>query len=227
MMAATVMGNGAYPAEPIGAAVAAHGGLVQVDVVLAGVTPLIHNAMPVEVLLALRDKEKKPRMAAKPALRDEAAAKVHRFPDGRPHVPLNALWGTLINAGQFVRLDGKRQVSTAKKTILPGMLTVLSTELPLTLHDGRTPAPWEVDIQQGRNPNGGEAVCLVRPRFDEWQFACTLEVDQEQMSLPLARQLVDIAGRRVGLLEYRPACRGTFGRFHVVTWNVVGTAATV
>lgn len=101
------------------------------------------------------------------------------------------------------------------------MLAVLDTEVPLALHDGETPSTWEVDIQQGRNPNGGEAVCLIRPRFDEWQFSLTIEVDQDQMPLGMARELIDIAGKRIGLLDFRPQRKGIYGRFQVVGWDVL------
>jgi hypothetical protein len=219
------IGNGGAPNEPVGVEVARHRGLVQVRIVFQGLTPLLMNAMGVDQLLAIRDKEKAPKTAARPSLREEAESKLHRLPDGRPHVPAKCLYACLINAGQFVRLDGKRQITTEKKTILPGMLTLASRQVPLTLHDGLSPAPWEVDIQQGRNPNGGEAVCIVRPRLDEWQFECAVEVDQRQMPLPMARQLVEIAGRRIGLLEYSPRHKGTYGTFVVVNWEVVPPVA--
>lgn len=218
-------GNGlAAPPEAIPPEVARYAGLVRVRMTLQGVTPLMMNAMSVDELLNIRSKKKAARTAAKPSLREEAESGLHRLPDGRPHVPVNCLYGTFINAGQFIRLDGKRQVSTAQRTILPGMLSLLDTELLLFRHDGVTAAAWEIDIRQGRNPNGGEAVCLVRPRFDEWQFDCTIEVDQEQMPLPMARDLVDIAGRRIGLLEYSPRRKGIFGRFNVARWEVIPTA---
>lgn len=211
--------NGVGTPESIPPAVASHTGLVQVRIVFNGMTPLLMNAMSEEQLLAMRDKVKKPKTAARPSLRDEAASKIHQLPDGRAIIPLQAMYATFINAGQFIRLDGKRQITTEKKTILPGMLTILDKEIPLVKCGTRQKSTWEVDIQQGRNPNGGEAVCLVRPRFDDWSFSLTIEVDQLQMPLSMARELVDLAGKRIGLLEYHPQRKGTFGRFEVVQWT--------
>ena len=214
--------NGDYASEPIGPQVAQHGGLIEVRAILQGVTPLLMNAMSEQQLLDIRGRVKPSKTAAKPSLREEAESKLHRMPDGRPHIPIHVLMSCLINAGQFIRLDGKRQVSTAQKTILPGMLTILDAELPLFVPGKpEESATWEVDIQRGRNPNGGEAVCLVRPRFDHWALECGLEIDQAQMPLPMARELVETAGKRVGFLEFRPQCKGTFGRFAIVNWEVV------
>lgn len=211
---ATTLERAAKTQRAEGPAVRENGGLVLVHATLSGVTPLLFNAMSQEQLLAIRDKIKPARNAAKPSPRDEANGKVHRMPDGEPHVPVAMLMSCLIGAGQFVRLDGKKQVSTAKSTVLPGLLTIEDRWLPLR------PPTWEVDIAQGRNPNGGEAVCIIRPRFDEWSFDLTLSVDQRQIGVAVIRDLVDIAGNRVGLGDFRPKCKGTFGRFSVTRWVI-------
>lgn len=191
-----------------------NGGMVLVRARVEGITPLLFNAMSMQQLLNMRDKVKAPKNAPKPTPREEADSKVHRMPDGDPHVPVTMAMSCFIAAGQFCRLDGKRQVSTAKSTVLPGLLTIEDRYLPLT------PKAYEVDVQQGRNPNGGEAVCIVRPRFDEWGFDLTLKVDQSEIALATIRELVDIAGNRIGLGDFRPKCKGTFGRFTVVRWEV-------
>lgn len=216
----TAVSNGTYASEKIGSEVEKHGGLVVVHVVVEGITPLMMNAMSQEQLLKIRDKVKAPKTAAKPTPREEANSKAHVLPDGRPHVPGKCLLACLINAGQFVRLDGKRQISTEKKTVLPSMLTLLSKEIPLVIPGTKNPSTWEVDIQQGRNPNGGEAVCIVRPRFDQWSLVFDIEVDQSLMPLSMARDLIDIAGRRIGLMEFTPRRKGTFGCFRVTKWEI-------
>lgn len=34
------------------------------------------------------------------------------------------------------------------------------------------------------------------------------------------REIVDTAGRRIGLLDYRPETKGPFGRFMVTAWKM-------
>lgn len=199
-----------------------NGGLVRVRVHLHHETPLLMNAMSQEQLLAIRDRVKGSKTAAKPTVKEEAGSKVYRLADGRPCMPTKNLYSCFIGAGQYVRLDGKRQVSTAKSTVLPGMLCIEDVELPLFHPQSDDAADWQVDLQQGRNPNGGEAVCIVRPRFDQWEIRCVLEIDQEQMPLSMAANLVAIAGRRMGLGDGRPQRKLTFGRFRVSRWEVLG-----
>jgi hypothetical protein len=76
-----------------------------------------------------------------------------------------------------------------------------------------------VDIQQDVNPNGGQAVCIVRPRFDVWRFNVELEIDLNQVSLQLVRKIIDTAGRRCGLGDFRPRNKGTFGQYVVGKWE--------
>lgn len=211
--------NGAYAATVDESRPKPSTGIVALEVTLTGASPLLMNAMSQEQLLDIRNKVKKPKNAAKPSPKDEAQEKVYRTADGTPCVPSRMLYACLIGAGQYVRLDGKRQVSTATKTILPGMLLLLDFELPLFVPGESDKATWETDIQQGRNPNGGEAVCVIRPRFDQWEVRATLELDQDQMPMSMARELIDRAGRMVGIGDFRPQRRGSFGRFVVTSWN--------
>ena len=37
----------------------------------------------------------------------------------------------------------------------------------------------------------------------------------------LVRQMLERAGKMVGLGDYRPQCKGPFGKFHIVDWNLL------
>ena len=193
----------------------AHTGIVQLKVTLRGVSPLLMNKIDEATLLNLRRPGgKRAKTAERPELpRDEAATKVYITRDGHPYLPTENMLACLIAAGQFVRLDGKRQVSTAKSTTLPAFLS-LDDELLLLKGEHQ----WETDIRPGRNPNGGEMVCLVRPRFDAWEFDVNCTVDLDEISMALVRQLFDTAGKRIGLGDFRPSRKGPFGKFSVIGW---------
>lgn len=195
--------------------------LLNVTVFARGITPLLMNRVTEETLLGLRDKTKKAKNAPRPEdPREEAEPKVHRLADGRPHLPIGALFASLVEAGKYVRLDGKRQVSTASSTILPAFMSIESKTLPLVNHLDKKGAAWEVDMQPGKNPNGGELVCIVRPRFDVWAFEANILIDTKEISENQIRTLWDYAGRRVGLLDFRPQRKGTYGQFVVDRWEV-------
>jgi hypothetical protein len=208
--------------EPVGSHADADGGLVMVEVTMTGRSPLLMNPMAGDDLLKLWDKSgKKAKNAERPTLREAAESRLYRTNDGWLYVPSKCLMACLIGAGQYIRLDGKRQVSTAKSSTLPGILSIHDHYLRLYKPGTDETPTWEVDVQQGRNPNGGEAVALVRPRIDEWEMRTTIEADVSQLSMRLIRELFDIAGKRMGLLDFRPQKKGTYGQFNINRWAVV------
>jgi hypothetical protein len=168
---------------------------------------------------------KKAKTAPRPERsRDEAEPKLYVTKDGKPYLPTENIFSCLVAAGQSVRLDGKRQMSTAKSTVLPAYLALLDQFVPLLDPDAPDRAPtWEVDMRQGRNPNGGEAVCIVRPRFDRWAFVLNVEIFEEEIAESVIRDLFDKAGSRIGLGDFRPARKGPFGRWTINRWQRTDT----
>lgn len=202
-----------------------------IKIVVKGTTPLLMNRMSEDTLqkLLLGPTAKGSKTRQRPAsTRDEATGKVYTTSDGKPYLPAENLLACLIEAGKFVRLDAKRQVSTAKATLLPAFLTLNDKFLLLLNPEKPGEAPtWEVDLRQGKNPNGGEAVCICRPRFDVWGFEADVQIDTDEIPEATIRTLWDHAGKRVGLGDFRPQRRGMFGQFRVDRWEAVdGTGNT-
>lgn len=199
------------------------------QIVLKGIgAGLLQNRMTESELLDLRDKtRKKSSSATKPSLFDEAKGKIHNDADGDPCIPAEMLMPTLINAGVFIRLDKKRQLSTAKSTLLPGLL-VLEDHSYKLLEPSDEPdftkwglAPWHYETRKGVNPNGAEAVCIVRPLFEKWAIVVTCMLDTDELPEDTFRKLFDLAGSRVGIGDFRPARKGTFGMFIVQRWEKI------
>jgi hypothetical protein len=195
--------------------------MLLVSVKCRGTSPLLMNRMSESTLEGLRTKAKKPKAANvghTSTPRQDAEPKVY-VRDGVPIWPGENLMSCLIAAGVFVRLDAKRQISTGKGTILPGLMSMLDFVLPLVDPDTDKPCAWEPDIRKGTNPNGAEAVCIVRPRFDRWAFRCRIEIDDAEIGENAIRNLWDLAGRRIGLGDFRPSRKGIFGQFCVESWE--------
>jgi hypothetical protein len=195
--------------------------IVEVD--CRGTSPLLLNKMDESTLEALRTKTKKSKTAnvgSTVTPREDAERKLYTN-EGGPYIPGINLMACFIEAGKFIRLDGKRQITNAKATVLPGLMTLLTSSAPLKVPDTDKAATWEADVQQGRNPNGGEAVAICRPRFDEWSFSFSIDIDEAEIGENTIRELIDKAGRRVGIGDFRPQRKGIFGQFVVERWDRV------
>ena len=187
---------------------------LRVQIAIEGNRPLMFNRMSEETLEGLRTKEKKPKTAPRDDLRGEASKKLYLTTDTkRPFIPDHMLWSCLVAAGQFVRLDGKRMMSTAQSTVLPSFCRLEDSHCLIT------PEKWEVDMRPGRNPNGGEGICIVRPRFDKWSITFTLRIWSKKIDEQRIRELVDVAGSCRGLGSFAPIHKGTYGTFDVLRWD--------
>jgi hypothetical protein len=196
--------------------------MILIRVKCRGTSPLLMNRMSEDTLEGLRTKAKKPKnkdVGKTSTRREDAEPKVYLSKAGAPVIPGENLMSCLIAGGVFIRLDAKRQVSTGKATLLPGLLTLLDTQLQVVDPDTGKPATWDPDTRKGTNPNGNEAVCIVRPRFDRWAFVAKIEIDDSEIGENAIRNLWDLAGRRIGLGDFRPSRKGIFGQFVVECWD--------
>lgn len=144
--------------------------------------------------------------------REQAEPKLYTGPNGKPVIPSANLLRAMIDAGTFVKA-GKSKVSTARSSMVPAGISITEVDLPLT------PSNWEVDSRSVVIPSTGGRIMCQRPRFDVWRLSGTLDVDTDMFSEGMARELLDLAGQRVGLGDFRPARRGPFGRFRVDQWK--------
>ena len=90
-----------------------------------------------------------------------------------------------------------------------------TTQVPLGTKD------FEVDSRSVVSPATGGRIMAHRPRLDEWSLSFTLEVDEDMFSAEFVRLVVDDAGRKIGLGDFRPDRKGPFGKFVVTGWKVI------
>ena len=138
--------------------------------------------------------------------------------DGAVIIPQPNLFACIIAAGKFFKA-GKSKVTTMKTSLIPACVAFSDTEFPLE-HDG-----WQVDTRAVRIPATGGRIQRHRPLFDKWAVGFTCTLDTDEMSEKLFREIVDAAGSKIGLGDFRPETKGPFGRFAVVSWEELGDEA--
>ncbi len=65
-----------------------------------------------------------------------------------------------------------------------------------------------VVVQRSRHPR-------TRAKFDEWGVTFIVEADDEQVDQSQLESWLDIAGRRIGIGDWRPEKSGVYGRFEM------------
>jgi hypothetical protein len=127
--------------------------------------------------------------------------------------PQPNLFRCIIDAGTFFKA-GKSKVTTQKTSLIPACVEVVGIEIPIEHKD-----PWEVDARAVRIPSTGGRILYYRPSFNDWRLSFTLSIDNDLISTKLVREIIDAAGKRIGLGDFRPANKGPFGKFVVVSWQ--------
>ena len=77
---------------------------------------------------------------------------------------------------------------------------------------------YEIDSRPVVVPATKGRIVRHRPRLDQWSLSFVVEYDPTLLTANQLRQVVDDAGSRVGLLDFRPERKGPFGRFQVAHW---------
>lgn len=182
-------------------------------VMIEGLTPLLMNRFTEENEVAVSSGTRTSLRGEKGTPRDQAQKKIYADKDGAIYIPGSNIYACIIAAGQFHKA-GKRQLTTQKTSLIPAGVMVSEVVCPL-ICDG-----WEVDSRSVVIPSTGGRIMCHRPRVDKWKISFTLEIDDTVFSPSLVRAIVDDAGKKIGLGDFRPARKGPFGRFVVSEWKV-------
>ena len=143
----------------------------------------------------------------RPGPEEDAAKRLYALPDGTPYFPAENLRQSVITGAGREKI-GRRAASTdmaAALLIEPHALTLEGT--------------WVVDERPVVIPSTKGRIKRFRPRFDAWTISGTLKFDEQLVDEKLTRRCVDNAGNYVGIGDFRPAKKGPYGRFKVVSWS--------
>lgn len=143
---------------------------------------------------------------------EQAESRLYKDEYDQPVIPGPNLFACIIAGGKFFK-SGKSKVTTMKSSLIPACATISEIVIPIESTGG-----WQVDTRPVRIPSTGGRILRHRPMFQDWRLSFSVEIDESVMGVRLFREIVDAAGSRVGLGEFRPDCKGPFGKFVIVSW---------
>ncbi len=189
--------------------------IIHIQLTVEGVTPLILNRFSDEAQKSATDGTSSATNGDRGTPQDQAAKRLYWSADNKLLVvPASNLLACITEGGKYFK-NGKKQVTTQKYSLIPAVATIEGVDIRIEHKQ-----PWRVDARPIRIPaTGGRLICY-RPIFDDWKLSCRIMLDTSAISAALFRQIVDMAGSRVGLGDYRPDRKGPFGRFVVTIWKI-------
>lgn len=145
--------------------------------------------------------------------REQAETSLYLDSSGALVIPQPNIMASIVGGGQYHKL-GRSQVTTRERSLVVAALDIPSVCIPLIASD------WEVDSRPVVIPATKGRVIRHRPRFDTWALEFDAEIDANVMPVDLMQEVIESAGRLVGLGDYRPARKGPYGRYFISMWEV-------
>lgn len=187
---------------------------MRVKAKVRGLSPLLLNRFTEDAEVAVSSGTRVSIRANCELPREVAEKKLYKDKkSGDLYLPGNMIFAAIVAAGVFHKA-GKSKMTTQKSSLIPAGVAISELICPLTCPG------WEVDSRAVVNPSTGGRIMAHRPRFDDWECDFELDVDGSMFSEKTVRVLVDDAGKKIGLGDFRPSRKGPFGRFSVTGWEV-------
>jgi hypothetical protein len=193
--------------------------MTTIKVEIQGTTPLLMNRFTEAAERQVEGGHRSALRGDKGIPREQAETKAYKNKDGYMFIPGPNMFRCIIDAGKYLK-SGKSKVTTQKSSLVPSFLALDELECPLT-SGGKRVKDFEVDSRSVVNPNTNGRIMAHRPRFDTWNLAFTLTLDESEAAIDLVRTLVDHAGSKIGLGDFRPDRKGPFGKFKVIHWTPI------
>ena len=171
----------------------------QCEVVVRGISPLLMHRFPLVPIEGIE----------KLTAAQQAEIAAYRDEKGGLFVPAVNVQRALVSAAAFSKGKGRASLQKQAAACLLVSPEHLSLGTDRYTIDSRAVV---IAATKGR-------IVRHRPRLDEWQLTFILQWDGVLLKETEVRRIVDDAGQRVGLLDFRPERKGPFGRFMVTTWR--------
>ena len=171
----------------------------KIKVSIKGISPLLMHRFPSEPVEMIEKKSKE----------EQAEVVAYRNNEGTLYVPGVALNRALISGATYSKGKGR---ASLQKVVAAGVM--VSPEYLILSNES-----YEIDERAVVIPATKGRVMRYRPRFDNWEVSCEIEYDENLITEEQLRRVVDDTGSRVGLLDFRPERKGSFGRFVVSSWK--------
>lgn len=171
---------------------------------------------------------------------DHCERSIYRNAEGYPILQEDHLTACMRAASRSIKI--KRQPLFGCGCQMESVMGVVTEEIRLKFPSGKNPlskypsvkredveqddpdSPWCLHVTHGGEPS----VCkIIRPMFEQWSFTFKIRARLSWIEyiggIETLRLLLTRAGKRVGLLSYRPACNGPYGRFTVESIEEIPT----
>jgi hypothetical protein len=182
--------------------------ITKVKVKLEGLPPgLLQHRYP------MTDTDAKSTKRNQKQTKDDVESYLYRDEKGIICQPASHIIGALKKGGAKFQVPG-RSKETYRSIMGSGIVVIYPD---LIAHDRQEWGIYRspVVIKKAR-------IVRERPLLKQWSFSFVMEFDAEEVPKEVLKEVLDYAGRYVGIGDFRPQCGGPFGRFIVTQFGEGG-----
>ena len=179
----------------------------KINVTIKGVTPFLYNRF-LDRDIDTGGSKRRTGALEKPKLED----KLYMLPNGIPYIPAIYLRNALVEAGKQFKITGKGKSTYSK------MIGATVDITPECIENKNKFIEYRVAAV---NPMTKGRMMVSRPRMDIW--GCSFEIILNDDSIPesVMKEVLEHAGKYVGIGDWRPDKKGIFGKFMVTEFKEV------
>lgn len=174
----------------------------KIEITIKGLSPLLMHAFPMTEIKSFEKLSKE----------EQAEHAAYRVAETEElYVPGIAIQRALVSAATFSKGKGR---STLQKIVA----ACVQIDPEYCLLGTKT---YEIDSRPVVVPATKGRVMRHRPRFNDWEVSFSITFDLELLTEAQMRTIVEDTGSRIGILDFRPEKKGSFGRFMITNWKKV------
>jgi hypothetical protein len=185
---------------------------MRIDITIEGISPLLCGRFTDAAAQAATKGTRGSAHGDRGTEREICEAKLYLDAEGKPCIPQPNLLACIVDGGSWHKI-GRRQVTTKTSSLLYSCCDVIGLTIPI-----KHKQPWSVDVRPVVIPATKGRILCYRPRFDDWQLSFEVELNAEIIGVKFLRDIIDDAGLKCGLGDYRPNHKGPFGKFKIIHW---------
>jgi len=174
---------------------------------ITGITPLLQNK-PEEYGFDEQWVQKK----ASTDWEKEGLKKLYIDSEGTIYQPATHIDRALIEAGKKIKVKGQGKATYSK--LFGSMVAVEEFEIVHKIQD------YEIHKSLVVIPSTKGRVMRYRPMFKKWVLEFHLEAEEE-IPADAIKEALEIAGKYVGIGDWRPEKKGKFGKFQVTKFQEI------
>jgi hypothetical protein len=142
---------------------------------------------------------------------DEIKDKLYLF-DDLPNLPAVYLRNAIVEASKQFKITGKGKSTYSKIVgstvdVVPEFSEIKGGYIPFRI--------------AAVNPMTKGRMMVTRPRFDNWSVAFEIVLNDDGVPLSVVNEILEHAGKYVGVGDWRPDKKGMFGKFMITSFKEV------